>query len=775
MASFSEQEPVPTNEVGTPTDPSDQSVLPSEASVANETNSGRKRRRRQKVKQNNQADDVAASYSRFSSAHQREEGIVDQQRQCHEKAREINHRILSELEFFDMAVSGTKLRRKGLDAMLRAAEAGEFQVLYFHSLSRLARESAITLPILKRLVNSFNVRIISVTEGLDSDKDGWEVIAMIFAMMAERFIVELAANVLRGQEGALLAGHCVGDYRFGYTSIPIPGSEVGCRGRNVKPRMAYAIDEVSAPWVVRIFYWFVVERRSIRWITRELNRRGAPKDHRATTPDWRHQQVSGLLASEKYIGLWSWGEMKNTRDPETGKVRQEPRSDEEIEKWERNFPHLQIIDNETFEKAQQFLEENYQKHVANRRPNGTLKWSKKGSADNPPRHLLSKLITCGECGEKFYTGGTNNRYMFCDSYKRGTCSCQTQLRRDRAERMILDEIGKRILDNPAWEAAVYDSLVKSWHDRQELVPSELAKTQCLLEDVEAKISRILDRLEDGHEDPDITSRLEQRRDQRRELKKQIKKLESSTTLVTEPTEAWLHEQLKNLGERLNGDMPAAAYALRDLVGGKIVVQEIRREGRQRHHLEGTFTIRSLNLLNAAVGNEGSAEQATSDDEVAEEIVITLVDPNPLDAEAMEAKELYDKDMLGTEIAKALGCSRGKVTKLLKHAFKLLGEEMPDSKRRRHAIEKKRGKQAVHERIQDDAMELYEQNLTMGEIAERLNCDRNTVTKAIKLAHECQGLEAPDGRTRRKSLPHKSDTIDTPADDSNPPEQASDAA
>ena len=97
------------------------------------------------------------SYSRYSSDMQRDESISDQQRTCHQKAATNEHTILSEFEFYDEAVSGTKLHRTGLDAMLAAAEAGKFKVLYFHSLSRLARESVISLPILKHLVYNLGV------------------------------------------------------------------------------------------------------------------------------------------------------------------------------------------------------------------------------------------------------------------------------------------------------------------------------------------------------------------------------------------------------------------------------------------------------------------------------------------------------------------------------------------------------------------------------------------------------------------------------------------
>ena len=226
---------------------------------------------------------IAGSYSRYSSSLQREESITDQQRKCREAAEKNQHTLLPEWEFADEAISGTKRDRAGLNAMLKAAQDGRFKVLYLFSLSRLARESVITLPILKRLVHTFGVRLIIQTEGIDSSRGGWELIAAIFSAMHDRYIKDLSRNVLSGQEGALLQQFSVGDWCFGYGSQPIPGSEQSRGKRNAKPRMICVINAPHADWVVQIFDWFVRENRSLRWIVRELNRLNAPKDHRSTT------------------------------------------------------------------------------------------------------------------------------------------------------------------------------------------------------------------------------------------------------------------------------------------------------------------------------------------------------------------------------------------------------------------------------------------------------------------------------------------------------------
>ena len=69
---------------------------------------------------------------------------------------------------------------------------------------------------------------------------------------------------------------CVGDYCFGFSSEPVPGTEGKGKGRNKNPKTRYIKEWDEIAWVIKIFYWFVVERRSLRWIARELNRLGAP-------------------------------------------------------------------------------------------------------------------------------------------------------------------------------------------------------------------------------------------------------------------------------------------------------------------------------------------------------------------------------------------------------------------------------------------------------------------------------------------------------------------
>lgn len=721
----------------------------------------RRRRRRDPL-------DASASYSRYSSHLQEDTSIAQQQERMQGFAEKEGRSISAELEFADEAISGTKRYRDGLDALLAAAEAGRLNTVYFYSLSRLARESVIGMPILKRLVYVYHVRVISVTEGLDSNREGWETLAQILLMQHERYIRELGNNTFRGQQGNLDKGFSNGDYCFGYITVPAPGSDQTRRGRHAKPRMVYKVHPVEAEWVRRIFYWFVRERRSLRWITRELNRLGAPKDHRSRTKEWHHSYLPRLLANRKYIGLWPWGRMKNVRDPETGDISQEPRSEEETKDWERQFPELRIIDDETFAAAQRLLAENVARQARRHdRETGEFTQDQAGAAVDSPRHLLSGLIRCKVCGRYFNVGGANGKYLFCRGYQLGVCTCQTTLRRDLAEKLSLEAISSRILANANWVQVVFESLLTGWHRLQANLPNELRDTEAALADVTRKIGRLVDQVEEQDKpDPDVQERLAQRRAERRQLEDKLELLRCKATQTPqEPTLEWVKEELQHLHDVLASPTPAAVFALHDLVGGRIVVEEIREEGRKRFYLRGTFSIQLGRVLD--VLGTGAEQQADSESILEETITIDFVDQDPMNAKAELAKALRDQGLPHQEIARKMGCWPSQVTKYFRHWEKMHGQPLPPRPRKADQQSLK------HQQIADEVMRLVGEGLLLQEIAEQLGIGRDLVTKAFQWWHTSRGLAVPDGRARRKTLDRKSSKPRQPprADEGGPPAAA----
>ncbi|HWL11325.1 MAG TPA: recombinase family protein [Planctomicrobium sp.] len=710
----------------------------------------RRRQRKLKAQERQLPQDRAASYARFSSDHQRDESITDQQRRCQEAADGNSHTLPPDLEFSDERVSGTKRNREGLNALMAAAERGEFNVLYVFSLSRLARESIITMPLLKELVHVHHVRFISVTEGIDSERTGWEFIAAFMSLVHEQYLRELSQNVLRGQEGALLDGFSIGDWCFGYSSEPVPGTEVKRRGRDSKPRMRYVIDFETAAWVKRIFEWYVQEQRTIGWIVRQLNLHQVPKDHRASTPDWDHGLVVNLLQNQKYIGIWSWGENRSERDPKTGDIRYVPRPDEECAQWTRSLPDLQIIDEATFSQAQRRLQKNVEKWAEHRNPDGRLRGSSSDVRFSSPVHLVSGLFECAECGRRLNITGYKTRFLFCPGYKKGLCSAKTQLPKPLAEEMILNVIGEKILQSEEWFQAVWRSCHQAWQVYCNTVPIEIQNLERQLADVERKIQRLMDSIENGDNSPDIAQRRAERQAEKSELSLQLKRLQAESKSHPEaPTPEWLRARLAHLGETLRSGTPAAATALKTLVGGQIIVEHVPKPGR-KSYWRGTLNLHA-ETIGAAISLPSTGLNSSESSPQTESITLDFIAPDPQEKLIQRVRELYEQEVLGVEISRLLGISRTYVTVLLKRSFTQEGRDLPDGRCRRHDLKRKTLMPGTAERLSQPVKELWDQGLPMHEIARQLQVDPNYVTHAIQFWHTSRGLPIPDGRKRRKEL------------------------
>jgi hypothetical protein len=445
------------------------------AAVAGPLSGAGRRGRRGAGREPTGPGNVATSYARYSSDQQDSSSIDQLQRKCREDAERNGHDLRPEFEFKDKAISGTRVDRAGFQAMLAAARERRFDVLYFENLSRLAREFLISIATIKELVYIHKIRIISTSEGIDSERAGWELMAIFRSVQHAEFISALRSAVLRGQEEAILNDWSVGDWCFGYGSEPIPGSETGRRGRNRKPRKRVIINEEHAQWVRRIFDWFVNQHRTPAWIAQELTRLKAPKDHRAKTAMWRHSYVTRLLRNRKYIGIWPWGEKTNVRNPLNGQMTQEDRPLDEARKYERERPHLRLVDDETYFKAHSMLDENDAKYAGTRQDNGRLRGSTKGLQN--PRHLLQGVVRCGACTSVFQVAGAHGKYLKCAGSPTGECDVHTFLRRDLAERMILEVVGEQLLRNPPWRAAVLKAAQATWHQRQLTHPAVQNETQ----------------------------------------------------------------------------------------------------------------------------------------------------------------------------------------------------------------------------------------------------------------------------------------------------------
>jgi DNA invertase Pin-like site-specific DNA recombinase len=690
---------------------------------------------------------VAASYSRYSTDQQDAKSIGDQQRPCRERAERDGNHIPDDLQFADEAISGTKLKRDGFDRMLQAAEEGRFKTLYFFDLSRLARESVITITTLKKLVYVYKVRVVSVSEGIDSANEGWFTLATILGLQHEQYLKTLSANVLRGLVGSLLQDLSLGDFCFGYSSVPIEGAPLRGKGRNARPPKKYVIVEEQADWVRKIFFWYVQERQAILWIVRELNLQKAPKDRRSATTTWGRAGVRALLRRIKYVGIWPWGIAKNCRDPLTGQIYKEQRPEEETQGWIRRFPQLQIVDDETFAEAQRRLDKNEEDCAAFRDDEGKLSGSPKGASG--PRHLLQGRIRCSECGSAFYVGGAGGQYLICPAFRNGLCRCRTMLPRDLAKRLILEEIGRCILSDEPWRRAVRDRVLQAWGDFESTVPAELDAAEKQLAEVKQMIARLISKIEKGLDDPDVDDQLAYRRQEREQIARNIAKLRNATTSrPPKPTPEWIDERLWNLHQVLSSGTPAAAIALGNLIGD-VVVSEVSRPGRKRPFLRGDLVLRTRNVVSAINGGHGSesANAPAGQDADGEKITVEFVEADPKYEMSDLVKVLSDQGVVNWEIAQKLELHRSRVTLLFNFWFERRGLPIPDRKDR---PKRKQRQTPLYQRIADAAKQMWEAGDSESEIGRHFRTTQATVRDAIEWWHRSRNLPVPKFADRRKT-------------------------
>ena len=705
------------------------------------------RRRNRKATDAVLNQDVAASYARYSSDQQDAKSIVDQQRPCCDRAERDGKNIPDELQFVDEAVSGTKLQRDGFDRMLKAAEEGRFKTLYFFDLSRLARESVITITTLKKLVYVYKVRVVSVSEGIDSANEGWFALATLLGLQHEQYLKTLSANVLRGLIGNLFQDLSLGDLSFGYSSVPVPGAPLRGRGSRARPPKKYVIAEDEANWVRKVFLWYAKERQPIQWIVRELNRNNVPKDHRSGTQKWGRAGVRALLRRIKYLGIWPWGLTKNCRNPLTGQITKEMRSEEETQDWIRRFPELQIIDEETFAEAQRRLDKNEDDCEQFRDNEGKLSGSRGGAL--APRHLLQGRVRCAKCGSAFYVGGARGKYLICPAFRNGICECRTMLPRELAQRMILEEVGGRMLADLAWRQSVHDYARRAWDAYGSTAPSELESAEKQLGEIERRIDRLVDQIEDGLDDANVKQRLADRRREKEATLRDINKLRNATqSRPPEPTPEWIDEQLGNLHKVLTSGTPAAAIALGNLVGD-VVVSEVSRPGRKRPFLRGEFGLRARSVVNDINGSAGleSLNNLAEHGADEEKIALDFVEADPKYEQSDLVKQLRDNCSANWEIAEQLGVSYSRVTYLWRFWYERRGLAVPELGDR---PKRKRRETPLYKQISEVAKQRWEQGASESEIGRDFKTTQATVREAITWWHESRNLPKPRFKDRRQT-------------------------
>jgi len=428
-----------------------------------------------------------ATYARYSSDQQRATSIPDQQHACRAFCERNGWTIVA--EFADAAMSGATLFRPGIQALKRAALAGDYDVVVAEALDRFSRDQEDTAGLFKRL-RFAGVRVVTLSEG----EIGPLHVGLQSTVNAIQ-LVQLGDKTRRGQTGLVQRGRSAGGNSYGYTVVPVPDGET--RGQR-------AINETEAEIVRRIFTAFAAGA-SHKTIARALNAEGIPPPRGSA---WSPSTIfghagrgTGILNNELYVGRLVWNRQRFVKDPDTGKrlARKNPPS-----AWvTTEVPHLRIIDDALWNAVKAIQAR------ARRRPGTGLVRHRR------PKYLFSGLTKCGSCGGGFILSSHDNLVCF-NARERGTCSNRRSIKRQEVEQRVLTAIRERLFTPGRFAKFCEAFTAELTRLRREQVAG-LAGQRQELAAVERKLRGVVQAITEGFRSPAIREELEQLEARKAEL------------------------------------------------------------------------------------------------------------------------------------------------------------------------------------------------------------------------------------------------------------------
>ena len=431
-----------------------------------------------------------AIYTRYSSTLQNDSSLADQERECRAYAERNGWRVVE--TYSDAAISGGSEHRPGFRRLQADAEKQKFDVILAESIDRLARNLAVLSALLDHL--SFQgIRLHT--------KDHGEINKMHAAFMglgAEQYLADLREKTKRGQRGRVLDGKSAGGLGYGY-------AVEGTGERSIVPHQAKIIERIFQEYANGI---------SPREIANRLNAEDIPGPRGSTWKDTtirgQRDRGTGILNNEAYIGKLIYGRTEYRKNPKTGKktARIQPKDT----RTEVDAAKLRIISDDLWNSVKQ-----RQQVVTVEMPR---------NADGNPlnrahrkTHVLSGLIRCGCCDGRLAITAMD-RYG-CSNYRSSrSCSNKRTIPRSEVEDRVLSGLRQRLFDT---------DLVGTFAKEFERQLTKLRKSQAdqaigdrdRLKDVETKIERLIDSIENGAASELLTLRIQKLEAERSELQTRV--------------------------------------------------------------------------------------------------------------------------------------------------------------------------------------------------------------------------------------------------------------
>jgi site-specific DNA recombinase len=482
-----------------------------------------------------------AAYCRYSSDAQRETSIRDQLRNIEDYCDRMSWPRPA--LFQDQAISGARIDRPGYQGMMDAARQGVFEVLLVDDFSRLSRDH-IEAAQAVRTLKFLGIRLIGVSDGLDTARQSYKLETGMRGLMAELYLDDLAEKTHRGLMGQALDGYSAGGLPYGYRSAS--------DGRGFRR----SIYETQAEWVRWIFAQYIAGQTP-RAIVAELNRQSVPSPRGgkwAATAIYPDAKGVGLLGNAIYNGRQIWNKTKWVKDPATGRRRRtlRPPSDWIITEHDE----LKIIDDDTWTAA-----EARTRAIRARTSQRQQQQGHQASGGRGPKYLFSGLLRCGCCGGA-YVVIDRYRYGCAMNRDRGESACANNQRIARAtvEQVLLAGIKAELLSEAAYKA--FEEEARRLLKEHQPDPADARRAA---QKAKVEIDNIMAAIRAGIITPSTKQALEDVEARLQDAERQVREIQSCQPAQILPRAREIHRSMVEQLERIE-DVSAAREALRAIVG-----------------------------------------------------------------------------------------------------------------------------------------------------------------------------------------------------------------
>ena len=331
--------------------------------------------------------------------------------------------------YADEGISGTKIKnRKEFQRMLADAEKGLFDMVVVKDISRFARNTVDLLQSVRKL-KSLGIETQFLTANMTSMGNS-EFVLTIFGALAQEESANTSKRIKFGKKMNAEKGR-VPNIVYGYD-------------KTIGDYFNLSINEEEAKVIRQMYKWYTEEGYGGAKIANMLNERGV-KTKRGN--NWSQNSVCRILTNEIYTGKIINGK-EEIADFLTGQRKEKDESE-----WLVTVrPELRIIEDETFDKAQEILKGRHD----------SFKMTHERQSN---KHLFSTLIKCKNCGWSFRRTvrqykNTYVRWVCSGHNGRGADSCPNAVTVDEEELIqVLQEYFQDVLGK---KKRVIDYVIKEF-------------------------------------------------------------------------------------------------------------------------------------------------------------------------------------------------------------------------------------------------------------------------------------------------------------------------